>query len=338
MLQSPDVAYRGQPVALVVAETLETAREAAGLVRVDYDASSRTTSCSRPSTPGCTRRRRSTPRFPTDTAQGDFDAALRRRAPSRSTPPTPRPSLHNNPMEPHATIAVWDGDGRDALRLHPGRARRPARRSPRCSAWRPSGARDRRRTSAADSAPRGRRGRNAVLAALGAKVAGRPVKLAVTRQQMFALTGYRTPTIQRLRLGADRDGRLQAIAHDVVEQTSTVRGVRRADRCRHPRMMYAAPHRRTTPPAGRARRPDALVDARAGRVPRHVRARVGDGRAGRRAAASTRSSCASATSPTSTPRRASRSAPATWWRACARAPSASAGPAATRARAARAAG
>ena len=48
------------------------------------------------------------------------------------------------------------------------------------------------------------------------------MKLALTRQQMFTLTGYRTPTIQRLRLGADRDGRLSAIAHDVVEQTSTV--------------------------------------------------------------------------------------------------------------------
>ena len=56
------------------------------------------------------------------------------------------------------------------------------------------------------------------------------MKVALTRQQMFALTGYRTPTIQRVRLGADADGRLTAIAHDVVEQTSTARGVRRADR------------------------------------------------------------------------------------------------------------
>src|SRR5213075_2284881 len=61
---------------------------------------------------------------------------------------------------------------------------------------------------------------HAVLAAIASKVTGRPVKVAVTRQQMFSLTGYRTPTIQRLRLGADREGRLTAIAHDVLEQTS----------------------------------------------------------------------------------------------------------------------
>src|SRR5437868_1028453 len=73
----------------------------------------------------------------------------------------------------------------------------------------------------------------------------RAVKLAVTRQQMFTLTGYRTPTIQRLRLGADADGRLQAIAHDVIEQTSTVQEFAEQTAVAT-RMMYAAPNRRTT--------------------------------------------------------------------------------------------
>jgi len=45
-----------------------------------------------------------------------------------------------------------------------------------------------------------------MLAVLAARATGRPVKLALTRQQMFALVGYRTPTIQRVRLGAERDG------------------------------------------------------------------------------------------------------------------------------------
>ena len=61
---------------------------------------------------------------------------------------------------------------------------------------------------------------HAILAVLAARAAGRPVKIALTRQQMFELTGYRTPTIQRLQLGADASGRLTAVAHDVVEQTS----------------------------------------------------------------------------------------------------------------------
>jgi xanthine dehydrogenase YagR molybdenum-binding subunit len=71
------------------------------------------------------------------------------------------------------------------------------------------------------------------------------VKLALTREQMFSLAGYRTPTIQRIRLGADRDGRLVAIAHDVVEQSSTIREF--AEQTATPtRIMYAAPNRRTT--------------------------------------------------------------------------------------------
>jgi xanthine dehydrogenase YagR molybdenum-binding subunit len=86
---------------------------------------------------------------------------------------------------------------------------------------------------------------HAVLAALCAKAAGRPVKLAVTRQQMFAIVGHRTPTIQRVRLGAGADGRLVAIAHDALSQTSHLREF--AEQAATPtRVMYAAPNRRTT--------------------------------------------------------------------------------------------
>ena len=57
---------------------------------------------------------------------------------------------------------------------------------------------------------------HSVAAAIAARHVKRPVRLALTRQQMFTLTGYRTPTIQHVRLGADAEGRLAAIAHDVV--------------------------------------------------------------------------------------------------------------------------
>jgi xanthine dehydrogenase YagR molybdenum-binding subunit len=84
-----------------------------------------------------------------------------------------------------------------------------------------------------------------VAAALAARVVQRPVKIAVTRQQMFTLTGYRTPTIQRIRLAADGEGRLAGIAHDVVEQTSTMEEFAEQTAV-VTRMMYAAPARRTT--------------------------------------------------------------------------------------------
>jgi xanthine dehydrogenase YagR molybdenum-binding subunit len=85
-----------------------------------------------------------------------------------------------------------------------------------------------------------------ILAAMAARLAGgRPVKLALTRQQMFSCVGYRTPTIQRIRLGADTDGRLTAISVDVLEQTSRIKEF--AEQTALPaRHMYAAPNRSTT--------------------------------------------------------------------------------------------
>ena len=85
---------------------------------------------------------------------------------------------------------------------------------------------------------------NVIAAALAAKHVERPVKLAVTRQDMFVFTGYRTPTIQRLRLGAEADGRLTALAHEVVEQTSAIKEFAEQTAVAS-RMMYATPNRRT---------------------------------------------------------------------------------------------
>jgi xanthine dehydrogenase YagR molybdenum-binding subunit len=75
--------------------------------------------------------------------------------------------------------------------------------------------------------------------------ADRPVKLAVTRQQMFSFVGYRTPTIQRVRLGAQSDGTITAITHDAIEQTATVKEF--AEQAAVPsRMMYAGANRKTS--------------------------------------------------------------------------------------------
>src|SRR5204863_9035443 len=59
------------------------------------------------------------------------------------------------------------------------------------------------------------------LAALGARVAGRPVKLMLSRREMYYGTGYRPHTVQRVALGASRDGRLAALVHEGYQETST---------------------------------------------------------------------------------------------------------------------
>lgn len=241
-LQSADVAFRGQPVALVVAETLEDAREAARLVDVTYDAQEHHVVL-----------RDDDPRLyepdalgggaPTTSFRGTPEAAWTA-APVSIEVTYRTPAEHNNPMEPHATTAVWsDGD----LTLYD-------------STQGPSSTRDtiaplfgldedavriRNEHVGGGFGSKGTPRINAVLAAQAAKAVGRPVKLAVTRQQMFDLTGYRTPTIQTLRLGAERDGRLTSIAHHAIGQTAATPGFLEPTTM-PTRVLYAAPNRRSS--------------------------------------------------------------------------------------------
>ncbi|MDR0360523.1 MAG: molybdopterin-dependent oxidoreductase, partial [bacterium] len=108
VLQTPRVSYRGQIVAAVVAETAELAREAASLVRVGYDPEPHAVEL-REDDPDLYAPDHVNPAFPTDTELGDFEAAFAS-APVRVDETYRTPAEHNNPMEPHATLAVWEGD------------------------------------------------------------------------------------------------------------------------------------------------------------------------------------------------------------------------------------
>jgi xanthine dehydrogenase YagR molybdenum-binding subunit len=245
-LQTDQVAFRGQVIGLVIAETSEAARQAAGLMRVDYDEQPHDVELSA-DRDDLYAPEKVNPAFPTDTDAGDVDAAMSAAEATLDRTYTTA-MYHNNPLEPHATTAVWDGSGRGHLTLwdstqgvHPARATV-------------------RKVLGLDEeqvrvvcpyvgggfGSKGTPHVNVVLAAMAARaVPGRPVKLALTRQQMFSLAGYRTPTIQQMQLAADREGHLQAIAIDVVEQTSRIKEF--AEQTGVPtRMMYAAPNRRTT--------------------------------------------------------------------------------------------
>ena len=305
--------------------------QAAQLVRVDYDAEPHDVEL-RADHPGLYKPDKVNPNFPTDTERGRRRRGARAAPRSPSTRPTRRPAEHNNPMEPHATIAVWEGGGLTLYDSNQGACARRAGDREGLRARPRAGARDRRRTSAAASARRARRGRTSSLAAMAAKHVGRPVKLAVTRQQMFALD--RLPHADHPARSARRrraTAGCTAIAHDVVEQTSTVQefaeqtAVVHADDVRGAEPAHDAP-------AGRARRADAVVDARAGRVPGHVRARVGDGRARDRVRHRPDRAAHPQRARRSTRRAATRSRAATSSPACARAPSGSAGRIATRRR------
>jgi xanthine dehydrogenase YagR molybdenum-binding subunit len=242
VLQSDAVAYHGQFVAAVVAETSEIARQAAGLIIVHYEAQAHDVELRR-DREDLYKPARVMAGYETDTESGDVEAALASAAVSLDQTYT-TPTHHHNPLEPHATIAVWSDDGLTLYDANQG-AHRIRDEIAQVFGLSPERVRVISPYVGGAFGSKAFTHAHVVLAALAARVAGRPVKLALTRQQMFAVVGYRTPTIQRLRLGADSDGRLTAIAHEVVEQTATIKEFAEQTAVAT-RMMYAAPNRRTT--------------------------------------------------------------------------------------------
>jgi len=243
VLQSPRVAYRGQIVAVVVADSQETARQAQALLKIDYAAESHDVLL-REDHPGLYKPDKVNPAFATDTDRGDFEAAFGEAAVTvEETYRTP--AMHNNPMEPHATIAVWQGD--DGLILYDSNQGSSSVRQVVAKTFEldPERVHVIAPHVGGGFGSKGQPRPTVVATVMAAKVARRPVKMAVTRQQMFSLTGYRTPTIQRLRLGAGSDGRLVAIGHEVYEQSSTVQEFAEQTAV-GTRMMYACANARTS--------------------------------------------------------------------------------------------
>lgn len=328
VLQTRAVHHRGQYVAAVLAETAEAAREAAGAVVVTYDAEDAVTAFDPASSQAYTPE--VVVAFPPDTRTGDPETAFAQ-APVRIDATYRTPIEYHHPMEPHSTVARWDG--RHLTLFEASQSVWDARRQ--VAALFGIGDDDVTVVSPHVGGGFGTKGAlhaGSVLAVLAARaVPGRSVKLSLTRREMTDTTGYRPATVQRVRLGAGTDGRLHSLGHDVVEGGARMAefGEPTAVISRH---LYAAPHRRTshrvvpldlsTPTYMRA---PGEAPAASVRSPRSTSSPSRSG--------STRSSCGSATSPTSTPTPAGPSPAATSWPACGGAPTGSAGRTATRGRA-----
>ena len=215
------ILFNGQPIALVVAEELEIAQFAALLVRVEYEAEAHLTDLFR------ARGDAFAVEAPTDPAENPF------------APPKPRgdaekalaaaevrhegeyyvPIEHHNPMELFASTVVFEPDGKltiydktqgvqnvqryvcSVLEMEPDEVRVL---SPFMGGGFGSGLRPQHQV---------------ILAALAARQLRRSVRVVLTREQMYGL-GYRPAMIQRIELGANADGTLEAIAHDAVTVTS----------------------------------------------------------------------------------------------------------------------
>lgn len=207
-LAGPQIEHYHQAVALVVAETFEQARAAAALVRVDYAREDGAFDLAAARAGAKPHQRQP------DVRQGDFDEAFAA-APVKVDETYTTPDQSHMMMEPHATIARWDGDHLTIWSAQQivGWARRDLSNKLGIP-------QDRVRVVATflggGFGGKGSVCSDAILAALGARAAGRAVKVTLPRTLMPNNTTHRPATIQRVRLAADRGGKLLAVGHETL--------------------------------------------------------------------------------------------------------------------------
>ena len=217
-LNNDEVLYFGFPVAFVVADTFEQATAAAALVRVQYiaargaydlQAAGPTAIAHSPIDGGA----------PADSAIGDFDNAFVN-APVKIEATYTTPYQHQVPMEPHSTMAMWDGP---KLTVHSAQqlTTSPQEGLARTFNMRKEDVRVITRYVGGGFGNKLPYYFEATLAARGARILHRPVKVAMARPQTFYLTTHRSASEQRLRLGATPDGRLTAYGQDALVQAAS---------------------------------------------------------------------------------------------------------------------
>lgn len=232
--------HNGQPVAYVVAETFEQARAAAGLVRVEYRAEPAVVAIGDAADQAYL-----PPAFQgeeNEIERGDVERGLAEAA-VRVEASYTAPTHHHNPIEPHATTAMWDGD---RLTLYESTQSVMLFRDTVASAL-GIPAENVRVIAPYLGGGFGTKGviwPHTLLTAAVARLLGRPVKMVLPRNHMYTLTGHRTEYHQRLRVGATRDGRLTAIDHTTVAQLSRTEEIV-FNSSVGTRTLYACPNVRT---------------------------------------------------------------------------------------------
>ena len=216
LLQSDRVRYAGQPIAVVIAETLEAATEGAALLSPRYEAE--------PARIGLDGNDSFIPPAigagtPPEVRHGDVEAGLAAAA-HRIEAIYETPAQYHNAMEPHAIVAAWNGDRLSVDTPSQGLAWAQARLAGLFGIP-PENILIRSPFLGGGFGSKGMISGPQVLGILAARLVGRPVKLVLRREQMYGPVGHRAPTRQTLRLGADRQGALTAIHHHVRTATSS---------------------------------------------------------------------------------------------------------------------
>jgi xanthine dehydrogenase YagR molybdenum-binding subunit len=218
-LQSDRIFYDGQAIAVVIAETLETAEQAASQVKVSYTADEPLVQMEK-NLGKAYKPKSGLGGGQLEQKRGDVDTALQT-ASVKTDETYTTPVYHHNAMEPHATIAQWNGEelmvydstqsvfgSRNLLSSMLGV---PQEKIRLVSLYIGGG-----------FGSKGFSWPNTVMTCMAAKLVNRPVKLVLSRQQMFSTAGRRTQTRQHIQLGSDASGKLLALKHDSISETSFV--------------------------------------------------------------------------------------------------------------------
>src|SRR5688572_22808469 len=233
-LQSDRIYFNMQPVALVVAESYEQARYAARLVKVSYNAEQHSTD-----TEAVRGRARHHGQGPPAKPRGNPDEAMKA-APVKVEAEYRIPVEHHNPMEPHAAVAVWEGDRLTVfdksqevynVRKHLASSFNIPEANVQVISPYVGGA----------FGSSLRPNYYPALTAMAARELKRPVKIVYTRTQMFTGHGHRPYTIQRVALGAERSGKLTSMIHEAVHNTSSFEDFNDAT-TGFTRQVYACPN------------------------------------------------------------------------------------------------
>lgn len=241
LLQDNQVHYSNEPVAVVVADTLEHATDAARQLRITYQSGAAVTDFAQ------AKPNAHAPDKPqgrqTDTQRGSFDDGMQSGMVHVDATYT-TPIEHHNPMEPHATMARWDGPQLTLYDSTQG-VSSAAQAVAKTLGISPADVRVISPFVGGGFGCKGSSWSHVSLCAMAAKQTGRPVRLVLERPQMFGPVGARPHTEQHFVLAARRDGTLTAMRHDSISNTSVIEDWTETC-CMVTRMLYAVPNQVTT--------------------------------------------------------------------------------------------
>ncbi len=219
-LSSDRILFNMQPVALVIGESFEAARDAASLVEVSYEEEPHQTDLHKAKAEAYKPPKQREGIAPPPDPRGNFEAAYAT-APVRFSEDYASPFEHHNPMEPHATTVHWHGGDKLTIYDKTQGSYNAKQYVTKIFGFKPENVRLINSFVGGGFGSGLRPQVPLFFAVMAAKALGRSVRVVMAREQTFGPMVYRPHSIETVKFGATPDGKLQALSHDVVAGTSS---------------------------------------------------------------------------------------------------------------------